>query len=149
MKNSAKCVITALSIVAVAGIGSIFTSIGQEWYSPLEKPTQWPPSFIFPVVWSTIYLLAFIVLCRAISNDTATKSLFVRGVINGILNVLWCLVFFTLKLTFVGVVVIVFNAVASVVFVRQIEGKIQYAMWIYPLWVMLATMLNVAVWILN
>lgn len=77
------------------------------------------------------------------------KVFFVRGVINGILNVLWCLVFFTLKLTFVGVVVIVFNAVASVVFVRQIEGKIQYAMWIYPLWVMLATMLNVAVWILN
>lgn len=149
MKNSTKCVITALAIAAVAGIGSIFTSLGQTWYAGLDKPSQWPPSFIFPVVWSTIYLLAFIVLCKSIGNGTATKSLLVWGIVNGILNVLWCLVFFTLKLTFTGIVVILLNTAASVVFVRQIEGKLQYALWIYPLWLMLATTLNVAVWILN
>lgn len=63
MTNNQKCIWSGGGIVAVAAIGSVFTYFGQGWYAGLIKPSQWPPSFLFPIVWSIIYILAFLMFC--------------------------------------------------------------------------------------
>ena len=55
-------VITNLIIVLVAVLGSVFVALGMDWYSTLIKPTQWPPGFLFGVVWTVIYVLTAITL---------------------------------------------------------------------------------------
>lgn len=153
MSNNLKYFLTALSIAAVAVAGSLCTSAGQAWYALLETPSQWPPPFLFPVVWSAIYLLTFFAVCACIKQDAANlQRVLISAGINGILNVLWCLFFFALKLPFAGQIVILLNLAASIWLVYEIflaKKPWAWPMLLYPFWVSIATTLNLAIWILN
>ena len=73
-------------------------------------------------------------------------------IINGALNILWCLLFFTLKLTFVGNIAIIINLIAGIILWIAIwneEKLYSYILAIYPVWLAIATTLNTALWILN
>ena len=87
-----------------------------------------------------------------IKDGVITKKVSVLFIVNGVLNVLWCLVFFTLKLTFLGNIVIILNLIASILlFIEIFKYKKLYVYWlsIYPIWISIATTLNLALWILN
>lgn len=154
MSTVKKCVLIAIGIIAVAILGSVFTSLGQQWYSTLQRPTEWPPSFLFAIVWTIVYIITFFALCNSLKEQGQdVKKLVVLAILNGVLNILWCLVFFTLQQLFLGVVVIIFNLVVAFMLVAELKKFARplwyYLMLIYPLWVSIATTLNVAVWILN
>ena len=51
-----------------------------------------------------------------IFNSTIPRAVVVWLIINGVLNVLWCLVFFTLELTFVGNIVIILKTKEVLIF---------------------------------
>lgn len=145
-------ILSTIGIVVVALLGSVFVGLGMTWFNGLLKPTQWLPNFVIPVVWTIIYLLEIITLWILIGRKKMSKDLLVWFVINGILNVLWCLVFFALKLTFIGNVVIVLNLVAGfLLFVKLQKSNLLVSklMLIYPLWLSIATTLNLALWVLN
>lgn len=152
-KNAFECfVVSFLPVIAVAVLGAIFVSLGREWFECLKRPSEFLPTFVFPIVWTAIYLIAGSILyqtcpCRELSR--ATKNLFA---VNGLLNVAWCAVFFGLNMLFFGLVIIVINAVFSyllVIFLRRDCATCSRIFFIYPLWLTLATFLNLAVWILN
>ena len=141
-----------LPIVVVAVLGSIFVNLGMDWFISLVKPSQWIPNWIIPVVWTVIYLTFTIILLNWTSKERLPKKTKWLLIINGILNVLWCLVFFTLKQTFLGNVVIVLNLIAGVVlWINIFLQKKNNAYWlaIYPIWLSIASTLNLAMWILN
>lgn len=145
-------ILSTIGIVVVSLLGSVFVGLGMTWFNGLLKPTQWLPNFVIPVVWTIIYLLEIITLWILIGRKKMSKDLAVWFVINGILNVLWCLVFFALKLTFIGNVVIVLNLVAGfLLFVKlqKFNLLVSKLMLIYPLWLSIATTLNLALWVLN
>ena len=150
--NGFKILITVLSIVLVAVLGSIFVNIGMDWFNLLNRPSQWIPNVVIPIVWTIIYIVFGVVLSFWIFNSTIPRAVVVWLIINGVLNVLWCLVFFTLELTFVGNIVIILNLISAVVLFLQIYNKKRWyaiATAIYPIWLCLATSLNLALWILN
>lgn len=147
-----KNIISLLSVILVAVLGTIFTQLGMQWFENLKKPTQWIPSFVIPIVWSVIYISVIIVLFLWQNKKPLTTENIVLFAINGFLNVLWCLVFFTFNSLFLGNVIIVINALFAIRLIFEIckEGSI-YGLWlsIYPIWLCVATTLNLAVWILN
>lgn len=152
MSNNLKFLLTAAAIVVVAALGSVFAALGQDWYSALITPTQWPPSVLFPIVWSVIYALAFFAIGFSLKDRTDGKRLAIVAAVNGALNVLWCLIFFTMRQPLAGLVAIILTLVAAVALVAEIYriNKIwAFIMALYTLWVSLATALNLAVWILN
>ena len=141
------------SIGVVAGLGSLFVNLGMGWFSGLDIPTQFPPNFIIPIVWSVIYIIFAIVLCSWISSKgfIPGKIVFLL-IVNGILNILWCLIFFTLEQTFGGIISIILLLISSYILVYNIykEKKIYgYFAALYPVWASIATTLNIALWILN
>lgn len=144
-------ILSIVMVVLVAVLGSIFVNLGMKWYDSVVKPTQWIPSFIIPIVWSIIYLLAILCIWVQISNSTNTILSTVLFVLNGVLNVLWCLVFFALHLTLAGEIVIITNLIFGWFLYEKIKGQNLYAnlLLIYPLWLSIATSLNTAIWILN
>lgn len=147
-----KIIITCLSILAVAAIGSIFVNLGMEWFNSLSTPTQWVPNIVIPIVWTVIYLIFAIVLSIWIKKSNIPKSVTILLIINGVLNVLWCLVFFTLQLTLIGNIVIIINLIMAYLLAQEIKKyNLAYAIAtsIYPVWVSIATTLNLALWILN
>lgn len=147
-----KYFITAGGVIAVAGLGALFTQFGMQWYGTLIKPTQWIPSFIIPIAWATIYISFIAALCLWQKRKPLTAENIVLLVINGVMNVLWCLVFFTLKWIFLGNVIIVVNLLFAIRLLFEIckESSV-YGLWlsIYPIWLSIAATLNMAVWILN
>ena len=145
-------ILATILVVIVAVLGSVFVNIGMDWFNGLTKPTQWIPNIIIPIVWSIIYLLSIVYLWVAIANNRISKQLTIWFVINGILNVLWCLLFFAFNLTFVGLIAIVINLIAGwILFVNIIKERtvLSYLMIIYPVWLSIATTLNLCLWNLN
>ena len=153
MKNNVKRIISVVApIVVVAVLGSIFVNLGMDWFNGLTKPTQWIPNWVIPIAWTIIYITFAVVLLIWSSKDQIPQSTKILLIVNGILNILWCLVFFALKLTFVGNIVIILNLIAGIALCVNIfiQKKI-YAYWLslYPIWLSIATTLNLALWILN
>ena len=44
-----------LATLACAGVGSLLTNPGSDWYRALRKPAWQPPPVAFPVVWTTLF----------------------------------------------------------------------------------------------
>lgn len=141
-----------VGIILVAVLGTVFTQIGMEWFDTLQKPTEWIPSFIIPIVWTVIYVAFAIILVIWESRDPITLENKILLLINGILNILWCLVFFTLRQLFLGNVIIIINALFALRLMFEIcKERSLYGLIlsIYPIWLCVATSLNTALWILN
>lgn len=145
-------IITIVSIIAVAGLGTLFAQLGMGWFDGLDKPTEWIPSWIIPIVWTVIYLLFAYVLIKWQNKTPLTKENIILLIINGVLNVLWCLVFFTLNQLFLGNVVIIINALFGIRLYLEIckeDAMSGLIISLYPIWLCIATTLNIALWILN
>lgn len=150
MKKSS--IISTVAVILVAGLGTLFTQLGMDWFNTLQKPTQWIPGFVIPIVWTVIYISFATILFLWQQNKTLPTKTVVLLAINGILNVLWCLVFFTLNQLFLGNIIIVINTIFGFVLVKDIykqNNLYGYILSLYPVWLSLATTLNTAVWILN
>ena len=147
-----KIIFIIVSIVVVATLGSIFVNLGMDWYATLIKPSQWIPDILIPIMWTIIYITFGIILSIWVSKSNLPANTLVLLIINGVLNVLWCLLFFTFNLTFVGNIAILLNLIFATLLLINIfnQNKIYaYILAIYPTWVIIATTLNTALWILN
>ena len=153
MENKTLKIILIFAFIAlVAGLGSLFVNLGSDWFNALTTPTQWIPNIVIPIVWTIIYLAFAVIFFFWVRAGGVPKEILFWGIVNGILNVLWCLVFFTLNQLFIGLLVIVLNLVAGWIFwdkiisQNKLYGRI---LTIYPIWLSIATCLNLALWILN
>ena len=145
-------IIVILSILAVSVLGSLFVNLGMDWFIGLQKPIQWIPNILIPIMWTIIYITFGVVLTIWIVKRSIPTNVIIWLVINGVLNILWCLVFFALNLTLIGNILIIINLIAGYsLFVQIIKSNQLYGMLIsiYPIWLSLATSLNLALWILN
>lgn len=152
MSKNSKIAISIISVIVVAVLGSVFVNIGMDWFNELYKPSQWISNIVIPIMWTIIYIIAGIILYLWFKRGDVPKTTLTLFIINGILNVLWCLTFFTLNLTFIGNIVIVLNLIAGILLwmsVNRYEKIYSYYLSIYPIWLSLATTLNLALWILN
>ena len=141
-----------LAVLVVAILGTIFTNMGLDWLDTLDKPSEWLNKAIIPVVWSVIYISFTIYLLYIAHKEKMNRTLFWYLVINGILNVLWCLIFFTYKNILLGLATININLLSSFFLVKEVFKTNKtwgYYLMIYPTWLTTATCLNLAIWILN
>lgn len=152
MNKNSKIAISIISVIIVAVLGSVFVNLGMDWFNELYKPSQWISNIIIPIMWTIIYTTTAVVLYLWYKKGEVPKNIIILFIINGILNVLWCLTFFALNLTFIGNIVIVLNLIAGILLWLQIynvEKVYSYFLSLYPIWLSLATTLNLALWILN
>ena len=150
MRNIKKYVIPTIFILVVAGLGSLFTNSGMDWFDSLEKPSEWLPNITIPIICTIIYLL-FWIFC--ISNDYYLyPKLTNLLVINGFINVLWCLIYFVINTLLGGLIVIILNLITSILVI--VEMSKYYKLWasillVYPIWLSIAFTLNLTTYILN
>lgn len=152
LKNNLNILITLVAVFLVAGLGSLFVNMGLEWLEGLNKPSEWIPNFVIPIVWSIIYLSFAIIFSILLKQKLVSKKLIILSIVNGILNILWCLVFFTLNQLLLGNILIILNAFFGVLLlIEMIKTSKLYVnlLWIYPIWLFVATTLNLSLWILN
>ena len=150
--NTKKIVWSFVFIILVAVLGSVFVNLGSDWFNSLTTPTEWVPNFIIPVVWTGIYGLFALICYLWYKNGEIPNNVLALMIINGVLNVLWCLVFFTLNQLLLGNIVIIINLIAGFFLwslIYKNNKAYSYTILIYPIWLSIATTLNLALWILN
>lgn len=143
--------ISLLAVAIVAGSAMLFTDTKSTWYMMLEKPSIQPPAIVFPIVWSVLYLLYAASLTLAIINN-ASKKTFILFLILGILNIAWCLFFFTFKLPVIALLIILLYLVASYLTIKELYPYSKWgALLLIPsmLWLALATVINYLIILLN
>lgn len=148
-----------LSIVVAqlaGGLGSIFTiSAIPTWYIYLSKPFFSPPNWIFAPVWTILYTLmgisAYLVWRKYQFGKKARGFWHVYGA-QLILNSLWSILFFGLKFTglaFIEILAMWYFIARSIQEGHKLSLWSAYLLMPYIAWVSFASILNLAIWILN
>jgi len=135
--------------IPAAATGGLFPP--GDWYRELNKPRWTPPDWLFPVAWSTLYLLMAGAGARvAVSPDNGLAMALWSFQIG--LNALWSPVFFGLHKIKLGMIVLsaLWVAVAATMLaLGQVDFWAGVMFAPYLLWVTIAGALNLSVWRLN
>ena len=133
----------------------------QAYYASLIKPFPVIPSIVFPIVWSILYLLmgfaAYLVEQTVWTQNKEEFENYRRKAMNYyylqlIVNLLWTPMFFWLKaplIAAVWTVLLLFLVYRTTVMFFRINQASGYLMMPYFLWVVFATYLTIAFWVLN
>ena len=125
------------------------------WYDSLKKPSWIPPNWLFPVAWSTLYILMSISAARisglAMENELAVLGLGLWAVQIAV-NTLWTPIFFGLHRLAGGMLVLtlLWLSVFATCVVFWMVDWVSGLMFVpYVAWVTAAGALNFSVWRLN
>jgi len=139
--------------LAVGGLSAYLTSGSMDIYKHLRQPPLAPPGWVFPIVWTILYLLmgtaSYLVWVR---DSTGRNGALMWYGIQLIFNFLWTLIFFNMRqyaLAFfwlLGLWVLVL--ITTIRFFKE-EPAAGWLMIPYVLWVAFAGYLNLGVWLLN
>lgn len=144
----------ALSIIIPLALGGIvgFLISGSMDYDMLNQPPLSPPSILFPIVWTILYVLmgvSFGILRDKHLNDSNVKLIYY---IQLIVNLLWPIAFFVLKWRLFAFIWILILDVLVVLMIFTFYKRDKTAALLqlpYLAWVLFASYLNLGVYILN
>ena len=149
-------VIAIIIPLAIGGFSAFLTRDNMNIYEEIKTPSLSPPGFLFPVVWTILYVLmgvssAFIWLNRSEDKDTVDKGLLYYAV-SLFFNFVWSLIFFNFRaylFAFVWLLALLALIIATVVSYKKVCPIAAYLQIPYVLWVAFAGYLNFGIYILN
>ena len=136
-------------------LGSFFTATSvNSWYAGLEKPTFTPPNWLFAPIWTTLYVLMGISgwLVWRKRKESDIRFALTLFTIQLLLNSLWSLIFFGLRLpgwAFLEIMILWLAIALYSAFAVRISKAASLLFLPYLVWVGFAAVLNYALWALN
>ena len=141
--------------LAVGGLSAFLTRDGMKLFAAVKQPPLSPPAWVFPVVWTILYLMmgaaSYRVLTAGVSDARRDRALTVYG-LGLAANFLWPILFFTGRaylLAFLLLAVLwILTAACALLFsyIDRLAGRLMIPT---LLWLSFAAYLNVGVWLLN
>ena len=136
----------------VGGLSALFTMGAMKEFATVNKPPLSPPAWLFPVVWTVLYILmgisAYLV---SESDNSGGKALLYYGA-QLFFNFFWSIIFFNLQwylFAFVWLLVLLLLVVITTVLFYRSSKLAGILMIPYLLWLSFAAYLNLAIYILN
>ena len=133
------------------GAVGLLTS-GGEAFDSLNKPPLSPPAWLFPLVWSVLYILMGVsygmLKERRLTDDTAKVVYYTQLIV----NLLWPFAFFLLKwrlFAFVWLILLVILVILMIYVFYQRHKTAGLLQLPYLLWVLFASYLNLSFYLLN
>ncbi len=156
MKIDWKQLLICLAIpLAVGGLATLLTGGGMGDYATFNQPPLSPPGWVFPVVWTVLYLLmgyaSYRVAMSGKERDMTRGALRIYGA-QLALNFLWPLVFFILQwywasfAVLLALWVLIFLTIRAFSQIDEVAGDLLLP---YIVWVTFAGYLNLGVALLN
>ena len=155
MKSNWKKLLLFLAIpLAVGGLATALSG-GMNTYKTMNQPPLSPPGWIFPIVWTILYLLMGYASYRVYKNDAPKedrkKALTFYG-IQLFFNFLWPIIFFRFEAYWLAFAILltlwVFIYLTMHLF-SEIDETAENLLIPYLLWVTFAGYLNLGVALLN
>ena len=149
MKLSRKLFYLFLPVILGSVVGFIIS--GSIDYNQLVQPPLAPPSWLFPVMWTIIYLLmgiSYYLLKQDNDNECLSRVYYLQlGV-----NLLWSIIFFLFKLRLLACIWIIILDILVCLMIywfyntKKISGYLNI---LYLVWILFATYLTICIYVLN
>lgn len=144
------CLAIPLGVGALAGI---LTKDSMMQFSLLNKPPLSPPGWLFPVVWTVLFLLMGYASYLVSRSDSVQKRpALILYAIQLIVNFFWSIFFFSFEWYLFSFFWLVLLWVLILLTIRafwRISPVAAILLIPYLLWVTFAGYLNLAIWLLN
>ena len=99
MKIQFKKLIFCIAIpLAVGGISALLTSNTMETFSTINQPPLSPPAWLFPVVWTILYVLMGIASYLVLTSEKPNRDALTTYAIQLAFNFFWSIIFFNFEL---------------------------------------------------
>jgi translocator protein len=139
------------TILGIAG--GLLTKLSS-WYYALRQPPWKPPDWAFGPVWTSIFICLSFAIAYAWDASNQAQRVYITWAVaaNGVLNVAWSAIFFTLqKPTFalLELVIFWFSIVALIYILGSASHISLYLLLPYIIWVTTAGVLNYQIVRLN
>lgn len=150
-----KLIVAIVLPEAVGGLSALLTRDGMERFLTLRQPPLSPPQWVFPVVWTLLFLLmgvaSYLVSVGEGAREEKRRALTLYALQLGA-NFLWTIIFFNLGrylLAFVWLILLWVMILCTLGLFRRLSRPAGLLLLPYLLWVAFAGYLNCGIWLLN
>ena len=149
-------IISILIALAVGGTSALLTVGNMNIYSEIRTPPLSPPSILFPIVWTVLYILMGISAAMIYTDKISTKKEKAEALLpyssSLIVNFAWSIIFFNFRaffVAFIWLLLLLYLIIKTVIEYKKINSLAAYLQIPYAIWVGFAGYLNLGIWLLN
>ena len=147
----------AIAIPLATGLFSaLLTMDSMQIYSEINTPPLAPPSILFPIVWTILYVLmgisSGIVWQKRNEAPAQVNTAISYYAMSLAFNFVWSIIFFNFRqylFAFIWLLGLLYLIVRTILAYKPISPVAAYLQIPYALWVSFAGYLNFAIWLLN
>ena len=134
--------------LTLGALESLILNFG--YFKLIDKPPFSPKAWLFPVVWSILYLIMGYTynIIRKDNNKLAKIYFWIQL----ILNLMWSIIFFNLKLYLLSIIIIIILVMVVVLMLLEFIKTNKLSAYLnlpYLLWLLIALYLATGIYILN
>lgn len=156
MKIQWKTLIISIAIpLIVGGVSALLTRGSMEDFELLRKPPLSPPGWLFPIVWTILFVLmgiaSYLVYTSTAARNEKKHALQIYA-LQLFFNFFWSILFFNLKVysfSFVWLVALLILILCTTFAFWRISKPAGYLLIPYIIWVTFAGYLNLSIAFLN
>ena len=156
MKINKRLLFMCIAIPLIAGIiAGLTTRNSMELFGVVEKPPLAPPAWLFPVVWTILYILmgisSYIILTSDAGQEEINRAIKIY-VYQLVVNFLWPTFFFNFGwylFSFLWLILLWFLVFLMIKCFYEINKVTAYLNVPYLVWLTFAGYLNAGIWLLN
>ncbi len=152
IQNKSALIISILIPLAVGSLSALISG-NMSMYSTLNKPSFSPPSYIFSIIWTLLYILmgisSYIIFVSGSTNSA--KALKIYG-LQLFFNFCWSIIFFGFSqylFAFLWLIALIILIIIMIQQFYKISPIAAYLQIPYLLWCVLAAYLNYTIYKLN
>lgn len=154
MKIQWKRLLLCLALpLAVGGLSAFLTKDAMAQFALVNKPPLSPPGWLFPVVWTVLFLLmGFASYLVSRSDSMQKRPALILYAIQLSVNFFWSIFFFNFEwylFSFLWLVLLWVLILLTIRAFRRVSPTAAILLIPYLLWVTFAGYLNLAIWLLN
>lgn len=149
-------IISIVIALAVGGLSAFLTRNSMEVYTNIKQPPLAPPSVVFPIVWTILFILmgvsSAMVYVKGRESGVPVGETLKIYALQLILNFFWTIIFFNMQsylFAFIWLVLLWIAIILMIVSFRKVSPAAAWLQVPYLLWVTFAGYLNLMIYILN
>ena len=146
--------VSILLTLAVGGLSGFLTSMGMDSFDALTKPPLTPPSFLFPIVWTVLFILMGVGAARIFMTEptAARNRALIVYVVQLAVNFFWSIIFFNLQayaFAFFWLILLWVLILTMIYLFCKVDKTAALIQIPYAIWVTFAGYLNLMIWLIN
>ena len=150
-----KLIVSLAAPLAVGGLSALITKDNMVMFELVKKPPLTPPGWVFPIVWTALYIAmgiaSYLIATSGAQRESVRMALGAYGV-SLAFNALWPVLFFALGqhlLAFIDLIMLWLMLRYTLLQYSLVRRTAAH--WLFPtlLWTTFAGYLNLGIWLLN